>query len=101
MWARTQSISAQRSSSDKISAKPGIAIPPSGASIPWEIHQNNSPSLCIQRCAAVRFAGGTGKVFAAGPSPRASVPWQTAQCSGNSVAPCTMDPLAKPVGECQ
>ena len=54
--------------------KPGIAMLPSGASMPCEIYQNSSPSLCDQKCSAVKSAGGVGSALAAGPSPRPSAP---------------------------
>ena len=99
LCAFRKSISAQMSPLDSMPPNAGIAGAPDGASMPCEMYQNRSPSVCPQKCAAVRSAGGTGSDFAAGPSPRASAPWHEVQLAANSAWPCTMELSANSVGE--
>src|ERR1700761_8004835 len=74
LFAFRKSISAQMSPLGSVPPNAGIAGAPDGASMPCETYQNKSPSVCPQKCAAVRSAGGSGSDFAIGPSPLASAP---------------------------
>src|SRR6185437_10734652 len=94
-----KSIRSHRSDACNWSSKAVITRPPSGSSMACSIHQNSSPSICIQTCGAVRSAGWIGRLDAAGPSPRPPAPWQGAQFSANRRCPWTMEAAANPVGE--
>ena len=85
--ARMKLIRSQRSAGLSVPAKPGIAP----FAFPWLIHQNRSPSLCAKRWGAVKSAGRTASAAAAGPSPSPPAPWQNAQFSTYSRAPCSTE----------